>query len=234
MKSYFIHDGQQQLGPYTISELSEKNIKSDTPIWTEELDDWTAAGELPEFNSLLKKVPPPLKQQKDAAATKSTRKESASEGTGFRVGRFLGLTGLIISIILITGFIVYNSSQSSANKINDLLGREKSPYELRLDLEQRERMNPTEYLVDKTTMRWNLRGEAIIEGSVMNNASVASFKDIVLEVSYLSKTGSIISTEHFTIYEVAGPGKWASFKFKTYSPKDTKGFSAVVINAVPL
>jgi hypothetical protein len=159
---------------------------------------------------------------------------SESEQLGSSIGRSLNKKWLLVLVALAIGFGIYLALRSFIGTSRNVFGIEKSADELKYDLQQKESSNPVYYVVETTSMRSNLVGKQIIEGSVMNNASVTSFKDVVLEVSYLSKTGSVISTERFTIYEVAAPGKWASFKFKTSSPRGTKEFSAKVIAAAPL
>ncbi len=33
MKKYYIHDGSQEVGPFSVDELLLKGINNDTPIW---------------------------------------------------------------------------------------------------------------------------------------------------------------------------------------------------------
>ena len=62
MRKYFIYDGQFKKGPFTLEELKTASIKKETPVWYEDLRDWTKAGELQELNEIFiqKIVPPPL------------------------------------------------------------------------------------------------------------------------------------------------------------------------------
>ena len=53
MSKYFLHDGQNQIGPFDKSELKDKKIASDTPVWYEPLTDWTTAGEIEELKDLF-------------------------------------------------------------------------------------------------------------------------------------------------------------------------------------
>ncbi len=59
MKEYFHLLNDQQLGPVSIEELKKKNIKKDTLIWAEGMDDWKPAAQLPELKDMFKVVPPP-------------------------------------------------------------------------------------------------------------------------------------------------------------------------------
>ncbi|RYY55960.1 MAG: DUF4339 domain-containing protein [Chitinophagaceae bacterium] len=49
MNAYFLHDGLNHSGPYSLQELQDKPIVPDTPVWTETIGDWSTAKELPEL-----------------------------------------------------------------------------------------------------------------------------------------------------------------------------------------
>jgi len=66
---YYLHDGDERRGPFSLAQLKTKSITKDTPIWREGLEDWTKAGMLDELSSLFTSVPPPLK--KNTLPTKS-------------------------------------------------------------------------------------------------------------------------------------------------------------------
>ena len=55
-KQYYIASKNSRLGPFTLSQLKERNIDSDTLIWCEGMEQWTKAGELDELKSA---IPPP-------------------------------------------------------------------------------------------------------------------------------------------------------------------------------
>ena len=68
MKVYYIHQGTEQSGPFSIEELRQKNISKDTPVWYDDLPEWKKAGELPELNSLFISVPPPFIEKEPVSA----------------------------------------------------------------------------------------------------------------------------------------------------------------------
>lgn len=98
--------------------------------------------------------------------------------------------------------------------------------------EIKEVFNPAKYLTSTIKTRKNVVGQAVIGGYITNISSNMVFKDIVLDVSYLSKTGAVISTQRFVVYEIIQPGKKANFKFKTRQPAGTKTYSTELITAV--
>lgn len=60
MKKYFYTDGSNNLGPFTLEELREKNIARETKVWFQELGEWKPAGTIPELSEIFKLVPPPV------------------------------------------------------------------------------------------------------------------------------------------------------------------------------
>lgn len=63
MKKYFYTDGTNQFGPFTIEELKTKEIKSETNVWFQGIDEWIPAGKVEELHDLFETVPPPLKKE---------------------------------------------------------------------------------------------------------------------------------------------------------------------------
>lgn len=53
MTYYFIKDGDNELGPFTIKQLKSKSIKKDTPVWFAGLAEWTMAGKVHEIKELF-------------------------------------------------------------------------------------------------------------------------------------------------------------------------------------
>lgn len=53
MKQYYIHDGNNQLGPYTLDQLKNMSLRSDTPVWFVGLGKWTTAEKVTELQSLF-------------------------------------------------------------------------------------------------------------------------------------------------------------------------------------
>jgi hypothetical protein len=47
MKHYYLHNGQNLLGPFSPEELKEKNISRETFVWKEDQNDWIQANEIP-------------------------------------------------------------------------------------------------------------------------------------------------------------------------------------------
>jgi hypothetical protein len=52
-KKYFYTNGQSQFGPFTYQELGMQGITPATQVWYQGLENWTAAGSLPELAGLF-------------------------------------------------------------------------------------------------------------------------------------------------------------------------------------
>lgn len=52
-KLYYIIENGNQQGPFTISQLSFRNVQPTTYVWTEGMADWAQASTLPELSSLF-------------------------------------------------------------------------------------------------------------------------------------------------------------------------------------
>ncbi|MFZ4707882.1 MAG: DUF4339 domain-containing protein, partial [Bacteroidales bacterium] len=60
MKQFYIHQNDQQQGPFSLEDLKEKKITKETMIWFEGAEGWIPASQVEELKSLLKIIPPPL------------------------------------------------------------------------------------------------------------------------------------------------------------------------------
>ena len=54
MRQFFVHNGQNEEGPFNIEHLQTIQLKKDTPIWYEGLDNWTTADKIEELKFLLR------------------------------------------------------------------------------------------------------------------------------------------------------------------------------------
>ena len=63
MKRYFYTDGTNKFGPFSLIELSEKNINEQTLIWFHGLSEWSPARNFPELYDVIVSSPPPITTQ---------------------------------------------------------------------------------------------------------------------------------------------------------------------------
>lgn len=108
----------------------------------------------------------------------------------------------------------------------------KDKYEqTRESLEETEKKNPKRFLAVQGSDRRNLIGQRVIKGEVSNKATVASYKDVDIELSFYSETGTLLEKDHEVIYETIAPGGSTSFKTKYFAPKGTDSVAMKIVGA---
>lgn len=108
---------------------------------------------------------------------------------------------------------------------------EPSYQETKMSLEEKEKRNPTSFLSSDGTYRKNLVGEWVLEGTISNSATIATYKDVVLEIRFYSKTKTLLGTEKEAIYEYFPAGRTKNFKIKTFGYKGTTSIGWDIVNA---
>jgi hypothetical protein len=226
------------MGPYSVEELKALAVTQTDYVWKVGLSKWMLASTIPELDELFSKnEPPPFKPYENNnynTGFSKNKENSYSINSPYKnensTSRYIPWV-IIISLLAIVSYFIYTNTQSNSYVSPNNSTNYKTPEQLRAELVEKERQNPSQYLSDHTTMRENLIDQKVIEGTITNTASVAAFKDMVLEVNFLSKTQTAIATKNFTIYELIEPHQTVKFKFKTYAPSETEKFEASIINA---
>jgi hypothetical protein len=131
----------------------------------------------------------------------------------------------IAAIIVAISFLI----TSCSSKRNDPVAEKESYEKAKESLEQKEKKNPLLFLSVSSRDRHNLIGQTVIKGSITNNAKVSSYKDVQLEFSFYSKTGTLLEKGNETVYDEIQPGKSAEFKIKNFAPK---GSDSIVIKVL--
>jgi cytoskeletal protein RodZ len=256
---YFYTDGNNQFGPFTIDELKEKKITKETSVWFEGIENWTKAGEVPELEVLFKAVPPPLpsapkpppiisKTEETIPVVEKKTIPKVEKKKKSKVWLLIGIIGgFLIIASTITIVLTYKNSQSNNHENTESSDnsesnsnsntyseppREKTPEELRQELYAKEQKKPKEYLsVSYTLDRTIFSGKDVINGTIFNSATMATFKDVVLKVTYSTGTGTELSTDEFVVYKYVYPNSSTSFQIKTVSPSSTKKIGVKVSSA---
>ena len=98
-------------------------------------------------------------------------------------------------------------------------------------LEQTEKKNPKRFLSVEGHDRKNLLRQTVIKGTITNKATVASYKDVDIEISYFSSTGALLLKDHEVVYESINPGATTNFKSKYFAPKGTDSVAMHIVGA---
>ena len=142
---------------------------------------------------------------------------------------------VIFSILALALFSCDSNPKSNDSDIATPASPEKPSYqEQKMTLEESERANPNGFLkVTKVTFRQNLINEWVVEGTVENHASVASYKDVVLDIIYYSKTESELGRKRETLYEFVEPNNYKTFKFKNDGYQEAAQIGIELVSAIP-
>ena len=136
------------------------------------------------------------------------------------------ITILSFAVLVMTS--CNNSGSSSSNSSNN----QKSAKELKMDLKQIEQSSPTDYLSADGTYKENFWGDKIkVNCTITNKATVATYKDAVVRVTYYSKTNTDLGSKDYTIYEKFSPNSSKIVELKIDNYKDVNSIGWKVINA---
>ncbi len=134
----------------------------------------------------------------------------------------------IIPALILFSFVF--AACGGDEKANDK--KDKDKYEQTKEtLEETEKKNPKRFLSVDGYKKRNLIRETVVKGTITNKATVASYKDIDVEISFYSETGALLLKDHEVIYKVIAPNSSEDFKYKTYAPKGSDSVSMKIVGA---
>ena len=228
MKKYFIHNGEMQKGPFSIDELKNLGITSQSKVWFEGITEWTDAGKIAELKDFIVQSPPPFKKDlplTDAfeKAKKIVDKDYVNEieqHISNKTGKKVFKTSLIILSVIGLIFIINNlwPSKEKSNAL-DYLKIEKVELRFQTDYS---------YWGDVKDKYW------LIEGKIINNATNTVYKDLELELEYFTYTKTSLGKQKVILYSIFRPNgtkeneiKYTDFKIKLNQnpPKDIYPFN---------
>lgn len=240
MKKYYLHDGSTQQGPFDIEDLKLKNISGQTSIWYQGLDNWTTAEKIDELKSIFTSVPPPFSAVPPAFETSTPPTISnptiAQQQTYYqpvkqksKVWRYvfilvglIGLGGL--------GLFIYDQMNEGGR---GAYGSSTETYQDKvMTVEEIEKSQPIKFLTADGNYNENFWGDKLkVHGTITNKATVATFKDAVVRVTYYSKTKTALGTNDYTIYETFPPTSSKRFELKIEKYKNVNSIGLEVIDA---
>lgn len=231
MRKYYIHNGTEQLGPFGFEELRLKGVNRNTPVWYEGLEKWTVIGNVRELESLISPTPPPIERNEYISSSVppvvNSQPKPRKSGLGARLYWFTLLTLVVIFIIL------FVRDQQRVYSGLPPEGPKAITYEEKvLTVEETEMSQPKRFLVADGTYNRNFWGTKVkLQGKITSKATVAKFKDPVVQVTFFSKTKTILKSEEYTIYELIAPGKTINFMLKLEISKEVETVGWEVIDA---
>lgn len=122
-------------------------------------------------------------------------------------------------LILFTGILIITAS---CNNSHEYEIKASDKYEkIKESLGETEQKNPAKFLTVTGNNKKNLLGQTVVKGTVANNATVITFKDVEIKLSFYSKTGALLEEDKDVVYQSINPGRSANFKSKYFAPKGT-------------
>ena len=98
---------------------------------------------------------------------------------------------------------------------------------------EKEKSTPTIFLEVTGTYRKNLIDQLVLEGTISNNATLATYKDVVLNITYYSKTQTELGSEKKTVFDFFKPATKKDFKIKVSGYEETESVGLDIISATP-
>jgi len=198
MKKYFLHDGQNNIGPFNLEELKERKVTKNTSIWYEGLSDWTTAGNIEELKPILTETPPPLKKSEPPVLKKEPR-FNLFQKIGFAI------------VIFFLGFIMFSNFNNNGNNNDDVSDSEI--IEEAVDTaavsvvdvnELRTIRNKIESLIGVSSNKYTveaLGGISNLDIIVTNNSDYM-MNSCVVEVRYIQENGDTFQNEFLTFQNI--------------------------------
>ena len=133
-----------------------------------------------------------------------------------------------ILLIIASSIIIFSCNNNDLKKAEN----EKKSYEATKEsLHEKEIKTPANFIAVTGHDRHNLLGQTVVKGTVLNKATVASYKDVDVKLDFYSKTGTLLETDKETVYEIIAPGQSKNFKTKYFAPKGTDSVALSVTAA---
>ena len=104
-------------------------------------------------------------------------------------------------------------SLMACNNEKNEKGFDKANYEeVKENLADKEKNNPTKFLAVENSDRKNIIGQTVVKGTIHNKATIASYKDVQLKLSFFSKTAVKLDEAMETVYDNIPPARLSNSK----------------------
>ncbi|MEO6758073.1 MAG: DUF4339 domain-containing protein [Saprospiraceae bacterium] len=223
-RKYFLHDGAGQTGPFLLEDLEQHNLMASTMVWYKGLADWQEAGSIealqPVINHTLphpsEELPPPFQGRTTGPPLRKMPPVVPEKRRRSEFVKFIWAFALIVLVSLVIYAIQQFRSATAA------LDPEAEPtyQEQVITLEDQEKETPRKFLKTSGTFKETIfTGKFKIDGTITNTATVAKFKNVIVEVNYYDSKNKYLSAERYTIEDVFPAGSTKDFKLKVDPPK---------------
>jgi hypothetical protein len=245
MRKYFIHNGETENGPFDIEQLKSMQIKSETPIWYEGLQNWTVAGNVEELKTTIISTSTPPKfenftQQNSNVHPPSFRKTSFETNQNFEPKKSKTLRNVLIGVVVLAivfiGLsIATNNSEPTYNENGEFIDvdsvatsavdEERNRINEELTIKNRNYRNNFEKYIRVSTNQYTyneLGGISNLDVIVTNDTDYM-LDEVNVNIDYIKDNGDIFKSEIVTLNNIpAHQNKSAS------APESNRGTSVEV------
>ena len=214
MSVYYLHDGKEQSGPFTIEELRLQKLNPEIRLWSEGMEKWKKVSEIEELNGFLLASPPPFTQSEVVPHLRTKTILPQTQKDPKRTSSRSTLVAILVVATLIVGYFVYqnyrerngySNSDYGDNQRNDLIAG--GNYNIGL-------------FGQKTKIHGNIR-----------NVSSTEYQSATVKITFMNKNSEEIGTDYETVYDVFPAHASKNFELVISNPKGTKSISMIVSGA---
>ncbi len=231
MTQYYLHDGNQELGPFSLEQLKTHHLNSYSKIWHEGLADWTNAGDIRELAATFsKRTPPPFESNFSQGAPLTPPPAKPAPNFFKKKSNLYALIAVaVIALAAIIGWLIYQNSRHSEiiYSINDkIVAQENNKDEAAAKRQQLNaaltaknmtfRNNWSDYIsaTSNAYLHSDMGGISNLEVLVSNDTDY-QLDEVEVQVNYIKASGTLFKSE--TVYVLNVPAKG----FKSASAPDS-------------
>ena len=133
MRTYYINNGNENGGPFTLEELKTQEIKETTLVWYQGMDEWKHAVDIIELKPFFTVAPPPIKRP--MPIEKIEPEEITKTILGLKKSYFfltLGFLAIMTTVLVLT--IIQNNKRNEL----DLKNKQTEFGNVQIELQQKE------------------------------------------------------------------------------------------------
>ena len=222
MKKYYLHNGTTQEGPFDLSDLSNKGLTANSPIWYEGLASWINAEQVDELKNLINNAgspppftqatPPPIQIPQVEKTTYVYPPYVEHKNSGGKIALFI--IGIII-LLLIAVFIFQRVQQQDrfATEQQQSNSEQAAKNNIKNNISTYVNVTPTHYSYSELGGIYGL-------SVVVQNSSNYVLDNVHVRVDYIKADGGLWKSENLD-FTVLGPRSSQTLK----APDSERGTS---------
>ncbi len=224
MTNYYLHDGRNEAGPFTLAELKNQKLTRNTPIREADSDSWMPAERLPGLKDVV--VPQKIRSPKDVVPVVTQQLSQ------LHYQRPRTLYGSLLGLALLAGLSLYSINKVSAKETSQapmqvqfsggqqaMLAQQRAAAETAKSGEEATAPAKTEMIKEDAAKASRLRWNRLISANnsnygiglfggikdlkvIVSNRSDYPLDEVVANVTYVKANGSVWKTVPITLYAV--------------------------------